>query len=162
MSAWIDKPTPSTNTFEAPTPAPPTAATPVRRRRRHIATRRLIRHVLRARSDAARLLAAFFSELERGGKEVRASSHLVHAYGGRLAEGSGLQDAPDGVYVCSEPRAWRDAREVVQFLRDRGARISDLGHKVAGDWAAATSDGEGEGLASGEGEVEDEVVWVAS
>ena len=159
MSAWIDKPKPTNNTSEAST-APPTDPTPARRRRRPIATRRLIRHVLRARSDAARLLAAFFLDLERDGKEVSASSHLAQAYGGRLAKPSGLQDTLDGVYVCPEPRARRDAKEVVQFLRDRGARIGDLGHKVEGDWAAANSDGEG-GV-SGDGETEDEVVWVAA
>lgn len=156
MSVWIDKPTLPTNTSEAPTLPPPTDLTPARRRRRPIATRRLIRHVLRARSDAARLLAAFFLDLERDGKEVRASSHLAQAYGGRLEERSGLQDTPDGVYMCPEPRAWRDGREVVQFLRDRGARIGDLGRKVEGEWAAANSEGDGEG------ETESEVLWVAT
>lgn len=157
VSAWIDPPKATAAPSDV-TPTVPDAT--IGRRKKRPATRRLIRHVLRARSDAARLLSAFFLELERSGNEVRASSHLAQTCGGRLPEGGA--DLKGDALVYSEPWGWRDAREVVQFLRDKGAKIGELGRKVEGDWAAAASsdiDGEGE---EEEAEVEDKVVWVTS
>jgi glycerol-3-phosphate O-acyltransferase / dihydroxyacetone phosphate acyltransferase len=99
-------------------------------------------------------------ELERSGKEVRASTHLAEAYGGRLQE---ERDSQDDALVNPEPRGWRNAREVVQFLRDKGAKIGELGHKVEGDWAAASSDVDGDGAdVASESEADDDVVWVPS
>jgi len=146
------------------TPISPVDAETTRRKRRPLASRKLIRHVLRARSDAARLLADFFAELERSGKEVKASSHLAEAYGAsRRTNGTGLQETAEGVQISPEPQGWRDAREVVRFLRERGAKIGDLGNSVKGGWAAASSDGEG-GAGEGdmEGDTEDDLVWVPS
>lgn len=80
-------------------------------------------------------------------------------YGGWRPEGSGIKTTEEGVQSSPEPRGWRDAREVIKFLRDRGAKIGDLGDKVEGDWAAVSSDGEAEGL---ETETEADVIWVAS
>jgi len=156
-SQWIGQPRAEGDALEPPTPVD--AAT-TRRKRRPLASRKLIRHVLRARSNASRLLAEFFAELERSGKEVKASSHLAEAYGGRTM-GSGLQPTDEGVQTSPEPQGWRDAREVVRFLRERGAKIGELRHRIGGDWAAASSDGEGEGVET-EGDAEDDVVWVPS
>lgn len=62
----------------------------------------------------------------------------------------------EGAAVIDEPLGWRSAREVLAFLRQRGAKISGLERRVEGDWAAVSSDGEG---TENEGSKED-LVWV--
>ncbi|KZT63684.1 hypothetical protein DAEQUDRAFT_815496 [Daedalea quercina L-15889] len=124
-------------------PAPASSS----RKRRRPPSRRLIRHVLRARVEAAKALASLFAQLERGagaeGKRVAASAHLARAYGGGIEPPSPHDLATaDGVGVPLEPVGWRHAREVVAFLRKRGARIAQLGERVEGDWAALSSEGE--------------------
>ncbi|KIJ49336.1 hypothetical protein M422DRAFT_224945 [Sphaerobolus stellatus SS14] len=149
VSLFIDKPKPTSSTTPPPT-------TPPKRRRKEIPTHRLIRHVLRARSDAARLLAAFFADLERSGGPVRASSHLAARFGAGRADNVVMYGTKEGVVESVGPTGWRDAREVVRFLRERGARIHEIDETVGGDWAAASNS---------EGEIdtpmeEEELVWV--
>ncbi|KAH9932642.1 glycerol-3-phosphate-acyltransferase [Fomitopsis serialis] len=146
---WIDrsKVTPrKTPASEPPVNGSSTRASSSRKRRRP-PTRRLIRHVLRARVEAAKALASLFEQLEKGsgsdGKRVAASAHLAHAHGG----GVDPHPHPDlstaeGVEALMEPIGWRYAREVVSFLRKRGARIAQLEERVEGDWAALSSEGE--------------------
>ncbi|KAF8507482.1 glycerol-3-phosphate-acyltransferase [Hysterangium stoloniferum] len=137
-NSWIDKP----KTEHSP-PLTPTSDPSPTSRRRDIPTRRLIRHVLRARSNAARCLLKFFADLEKNGGKVRASSHLAQQYGESVREnGKDVEETEDGVVAPQEPRSWRDAREVISFLRARGARIGELKHRVEGDWAAVNSEGE--------------------
>lgn len=150
----------------ASAPASPATQSPAGKRRRP-PSRRLIRHVLRARVEAAKALASLFAQLERApdGKRVCAAVHLARAFGGSV-------DAPDvsdpahstesGVEAVAEPQGWRGAREVVAFLRARGAKITTLERRVEGDWAALSSDGEGsesEGVSFSE---KDDTVWVPS
>ena len=150
MSEWISEPTREENS----TPANPrTEAGTTRNKRRPPPSSKLIRHVLRARLDAARLLAPFLAELERSGVEVRASSHLAQARSTRQRTGD--RETAEDFQIGPEPRGWRDAREVVQFLRKRGAKIGDLGCNIEGHWAAA-SDGEGESLE----DTANDIVWV--
>ena len=125
-----------------------------------------MRHVLRARIDAAKALAALFVQLERTeDKRVRASTHLARAHGGTVddvpAPGGATSGGAtaEGVGEAEEPRGWRSAREVVAFLRDRGAKIAQLRATVAGEWAAL-SEGEVETTDVDSG-VED-LVWVPS
>lgn len=62
----------------------------------------------------------------------------------------------DGVGVIDEPAGWRSAREVLAFLRQRGAKTGGMERRVEGDWAAVSSEGEGtENEAS-----KDDLVWV--
>ena len=65
-----------------------------------------------------------------------------------------------------EPRGWRTAREVVSFLRKRGAKITSLKEDVSGGWAAAiSSENETEGVATGGEEsdaISEDAVWVPS
>ncbi|EJD02575.1 uncharacterized protein FOMMEDRAFT_122573 [Fomitiporia mediterranea MF3/22] len=126
-------------------------------RKRRPPTRRLIRHVLRARSQAVHALAAFFAELERQpeGKRVYASAHLAQLYGG-FSEAS--PDTKEDPTSPTPPKGWRSSREVLTFLRTRGARIATLESQIAEDyWAASSgallSDGDVEGE-GGEGETE--------
>ncbi|KAH9829120.1 glycerol-3-phosphate-acyltransferase [Rhodofomes roseus] len=117
------------------------------RKRRRPPTRRLIRHVLRARVEAAKALASLFEQLEKGpgseGKRVAASAHLARACGGGVDPHSRPDLATsEGVETMAEPVGWRYAREVVGFLRARGARIAQLEEGVEGDWAALSSEGE--------------------
>ncbi|PIL36265.1 hypothetical protein GSI_01927 [Ganoderma sinense ZZ0214-1] len=129
-------------------------------------SRRLIRHVLRARVEAAKALASLFAQLERApeGKHVCAAVHLAHAFGGGVdtPEAGFERESPDGVAAVPEPQGRRHAREVVAFLRAHGARFRALEAPVEGDWAALSSDGDGdesEGVSTSE---KDDIVWVPS
>ncbi|KAK0505265.1 hypothetical protein EDD18DRAFT_1061095 [Armillaria luteobubalina] len=141
---WIDKPnssTPEPSTTpttpgNVPTvlPGPSDLLTsnepPVRsRRKRRPPTRRIMRHVLRARVEAVKALAVFFDQLERvgTGKKVKASRHLARIYG--------FEEGGEG---------WRGATEVVRFLRAKGAKIPSVSYvPTEEDWMALSSDGEG-------------------
>ncbi|KAI0028599.1 hypothetical protein K488DRAFT_89590 [Vararia minispora EC-137] len=117
-------------------PTEPAATTPVKRKRRP-RSGRVMRHVLRARAEAALALAAFFDALERSppGHRVRASAHLARQFGG------GIDETLD-IDISNGPAGWRTAREVVSFLKARGARVNSLGKSIEGEWAMAGSDGE--------------------
>lgn len=129
----------------------PTATPSVRsgekklKRRRRPPSRKLIRHVLRARIEAAKALSSLFGQLEKApSKSIRASSHLVRAYGGTLDSRTGALTLEGGDIVIEEPAGWRSAREVLDFLKKRGAKIGGLEREFEGEWAAAlSSDGEG-------------------
>ncbi|KAK0240807.1 hypothetical protein EDD85DRAFT_816261 [Armillaria nabsnona] len=141
---WIDRPnssTPEPSTTpttpgNVPTvlPGPSDLLTsnepPVRsRRKRRPPTRRIMRHVLRARVEAVKALAVFFDQLERAGtgKKVKASRHLARIYG--------FEEGGEG---------WRSATEVVRFLRAKGAKIPSVSYvPTEEDWMALSSDGEG-------------------
>ncbi|KAI5117860.1 hypothetical protein M0805_007703 [Coniferiporia weirii] len=181
VSQWIDKKpghseatsTPSSPSTPASSPLPAvTAMLPAgagvaderpRSRKRPPPTRRLVRHVLRARAEAARALAAFFHQLENApdGKRVNASVHLARLYGGLSP------DTP----VSQGQQGYRYSREVVAFLRARGARITSLEAQIAGDYwattAALNSDGEAEGEgyyssdAGDSSRENDDLVWIA-
>lgn len=130
-----------------------------KRPKRRVPTRKLIRHVLRARLEASRLLATFFAELARSGKQVRASEHLAKLYGVMPSSAEPLRDTPGGVAAPAEPQGWRDAKEVIRYLRARGANIGQLSVPAEADWAAASSDGESFEHASN-AETDDDLVWV--
>ncbi|KAJ7090944.1 hypothetical protein B0H15DRAFT_930373 [Mycena belliarum] len=118
---------------------PPVQARPTRRP----PSRRIMRHVLRARVEAVKALAAFFEQLRaqgaHGGVRVRASAHLARMYGG--VEPASKLEGGDG----GEGEGWREAGEVIAFLTQRGARIPHMRHVQAeGEWAALSSDVEGD------------------
>jgi glycerol-3-phosphate O-acyltransferase/dihydroxyacetone phosphate acyltransferase len=161
---WIDKPKPNTppnietesTTKPEPSPEsnvsalgpteieePPVQARPKRRP----PSRRIMRHVLRARAEAVRALAGFFEQLEKesvaGEKRVRASVHLVRAYGGWVdgkAWQGRRQETGDAVESEAGPQGWRSAAEVLGFLRARGAKIPSLEGRIEGEWAALSSE----------------------
>ena len=150
---WITRPRSTTPT---PAPAPVTMAAdgePIVKARRKLRPHsgRVMRHVLRARAEAARALASLFHELERApmDKHVCASAHLARLYGGGVDEvaqavmaAAAVLAEDNAVVVPARPTGWRYAREVVAFLKQRGARIASLERRVEGDWAALSSDGE--------------------
>jgi len=112
-------------------------------------SRRLIRHVLKARVEAVNALASFFDQLERegGDKRVNSSLHLARLFG----------QVTDGENSEKTEKGWRYSKEVVGFLRQRGAKIPTLGNGVInGAWAALSSEGEGYTTS----EEKDEPVWV--
>ncbi|KAJ3570953.1 hypothetical protein NP233_g4059 [Leucocoprinus birnbaumii] len=114
---------------------PPVKARPVRRP----PSRKLVRHVLRARAEAVRALAAFFKELKRAGadKKVYACVHLAEMHGG----GTVAHTNSEGT---EEVEGWRHGREVIEFLRTRGAKIPMSDNiRIEGEWAALSSEGEG-------------------
>ena len=177
-SQWIDKkkvkepvtpglPTPvkpvTTSVSDSGTPADPlTNGTKTKPTKHRMPTRRLVRHVLRARARAVHALSAFLTELEHSpkGQHVFSSKDLAIKYGGfpEVANETPETDNQEKHLV-----GWREAHEVLVFLRDRGARIATLESQIAKDYWAATaspfSDGEEEGeteYSSGN----EELVWV--
>ncbi|KXN90629.1 Glycerol-3-phosphate O-acyltransferase 2 [Leucoagaricus sp. SymC.cos] len=117
---------------------PPVKARPVRRP----PSRKLVRHVLRARAEAVRALAAFFKQLQCEGpeKKVYASAHLARVHGG----GTVMHTNMEGI---EEEEGWRYGREVIEFLRSRGARIPMSENiRIEGEWAALSSEKERVGV----------------
>lgn len=147
-SQWIDKNKKTATPAEAASPAGPALSAKekekakARGRKRGPPTRRLVRHVLRARAQAVHALAAFFSELEHKseGKRVHASMHLAKLYGGfSLPSSSPQASVTEEGKDAPTTQGWRDAREVLAFLRARGARITSLESQIAGDYWAASA-----------------------
>lgn len=171
-SQWIDKkPADNTPLPGAALSTSEPASEPNGRKKRGPPTRTLIRHVLRARARAVTALASFFAELEKNadGNRIYASTHLAAQYGGfsggpRVKSSEGLSGA-----VERELRGWRDAREVLTFLRDRGAKMATLEIQMAGDyWAGAgsvLSEGEedysSDSLDTTTSKENEDLVWIA-
>ena len=160
-SPWVEQSNRS-STPDLPTQA---AEPPVVLKRKRPATRRIMRHVLRARGEAVRALASFFAALEDTGenKQVVASAHLARRFGW-VDEVKVDMEAHGQGPVEAEVQGYRHAREVILFLRSRGAKIATLEREIEGGWAGAlVSEEEGTPVESeaGEGE-EDDIVWVPS
>ena len=101
-----------------------------------------MRHVLRARAEADRLLASCIAQLEADtpDKRVRASVHLACAYGGVEYPAGASDDSSGSVESPPEPVGWRRAREVVSYLRVHGAKIATLERGIEVEWVARNSD----------------------
>jgi glycerol-3-phosphate O-acyltransferase/dihydroxyacetone phosphate acyltransferase len=145
-SPWIQR-SGSPSQEPAPSVVPSTVAkkSDVKKKRRTPPSRKLIRHVLRARAEAVRALVSFFAQLEKGPSEERrviSSEHLAKLYGGN----------DDGR---------RNSREVISFLRKRGASVAGLEDTISveGEWAADALSTEWEGESSDVGR-DDDLVWV--
>ena len=117
---------------------------------------------------------------------IKVSNHLGHPEGqfeegyvsGTNGSDGGYVDAGASTGASSAPstpslghgydmrKAHLEGKEIIKFLRDRGAKISELDEGDDGDWAAAPS-----GLSSSETEdndheshpedTVDEIVWVS-
>ncbi|KAK7043165.1 hypothetical protein VNI00_008519 [Paramarasmius palmivorus] len=180
---WIEKnkdqkPTPSvtpssnsSSTQNIPSILPPSPEIslpkekePVLRPKRRPPTRRIMRHVLRARLEAIKALASFFDQLERGGDrdklKVKASRHLARLYGG-ISERPGWTSGDPGkddLDATATDQGWRYATEVVGFLKKRGAKIPSIttpARTSEEEWALLSSDGERTPM-----EEREEIEWV--
>ncbi|KAJ7122064.1 hypothetical protein C8R43DRAFT_1149056 [Mycena crocata] len=133
-----------------PTPELGNTEPPVKARpKRRPPSRRIMRHVLRARVEAVKALAEFFEELRiqssqsrnRGGMHVKASLHLARLYGDIDAPVPKVEEGNAGPVVEEEEQGWREASEVISFLTKRGANIPLMRHvQIEGEWAALSSD----------------------
>ena len=121
---------------------PPVSAQPYRARRPH--SGRVMRHVLRARAEAVRLLASCIAQLEAGPaeKRVRASVHLARLYGSFETPAAPTSDTSSTDLSPPTPVGWRRAHEVVSYLRARGAKIAALERGIEVEWVALNSDGD--------------------
>ena len=106
-------------------------------RPKRLPSRMLVRHVLRMRIDAARQLSQTLLKLEEVDAEVNASFWLAERYGGDV-----MNEKFDGMdWEKPMPRGRRVGKEVVGYLRTKGARV---GHaRTESHWAASSGD-EGE------------------
>jgi hypothetical protein len=121
-----------------------------------------MRHLLRARGEAVKALAEFLTTLEASGdgKNVIASIHLAKRFGWveENTPASSTDDGRDGD-ASPDAKGYRRAREVIAFLRARGAKIATLDRKIEGDWALSSD----EECTAGESEKDEEdLVWVPS
>ncbi|KAJ9115588.1 hypothetical protein QFC20_000913 [Naganishia adeliensis] len=110
--------------------------------RKRFPTRRLIKHVLRTRVAAARSLEAFLAELEEGEYRINARPWLVELapYGGEAAQAEQQSTAGEGKDAVDRfPMGTRSGEEVVDFLRQRGARILPSASEHNG-WDALSGD----------------------
>lgn len=166
---WIDKNRANSSTpgTSSPRSLPPqiTDEPPVKfARRRRPSSRRIMRHLLRARGEAVKALAEFLTTLEASGdgKSVIASIHLAKRFGW-VEENSSTSSSDNGGDGDALPDAkgYRHAREVIAFIRARGGKIATLDRKIEGDWVLS-SDEEGTAGESEKGEDEEDLVWVPS
>lgn len=123
---------------------------PSEQQKRKIASRHLVRHVLRARISAAQSLSEFLAEVNHSDGDVRASAHLAARYpssiafydtnGKQTSSAAGdLSKTGTAVYQflpVDGPTKTRSAREVIKYLKDNGALIGGLDQIGEGDWAA--------------------------
>ncbi|KZO93964.1 acyltransferase, partial [Calocera viscosa TUFC12733] len=94
-------------------PASPSPSPKPFKRKKKLPSRRLIRHVLRHRVLACQALFRFLEDVKRADGRVSASPHLARVYGHADSEEEFVQ----------EPNGWRSGKEVVWFLRSRGAGV---------------------------------------
>ncbi|EAU91635.2 hypothetical protein CC1G_09317 [Coprinopsis cinerea okayama7 len=111
-------------------------------------SRRLVRHVLRARVEAINALASMFDQLENhSDKRVKSSLHLAKLYGETVSPAQSHSDSKgiDGIPDPEQVQGYRSVKEIIRFLKERGANIPTLRHgRFEEQWAAATSsDAEG-------------------
>jgi len=122
-----------------------------------------MRHLLRARGEAVKALAGFFATLEASddAKAVDASIHLAKRFGW-VAEIPPTFPSDGGVDGKAVPnvKGYRKAREVITFLRARGAKVATLDRKIEGDWILSSEE-EGTAGESDKGE-DDDLIWVPS
>lgn len=117
LAPYLTPPPPPTNPFISkaldsnPIPTRTAKSTPTR-----VASRRLIRHVLRARADAARSSAAFFAELDAPDVFVGTSAPY----------GLTREEAGEGVVADGKPVGRRSGSAVVALLRKNGAAFGSL------------------------------------
>lgn len=92
----------------------------------HLPSRVLVRHVLRQRVIASRELATVLLALENENARVKSSFWLAERYGGDVFKPD--PNAPGlAEYEREWPRGVRSAREVVAYLRGRGAQLGSAG-----------------------------------
>ncbi|WWD19707.1 hypothetical protein CI109_104171 [Kwoniella shandongensis] len=118
---------------------PPTVEKEVYVRPKRLSSRVLVRHVLRVRLEAARQLAQVLLELEQDNADVNASFWLAKEFGGEVVEVS-KEDEQNGVSDWERPlpKGTRRGGEVVNYLREKGARLGygqgeDLGLSSGGE-----------------------------
>jgi len=117
-----------------------------KKEKKRLPTRRLIKHVLRSRVKAAQALEAFLTELEGSDTRVNAKPWLAESasFGGEVDEDfkhtNEVDHNPD--ILSRIPTGSRAGSEVVQYLRNNGAKIiaSQAGLDA---WAGAQSEFEG-------------------
>lgn len=142
------------------------------KKKRKPPTRRLIKHVLRARVEAARALASFIQSLSSAPRDKRilAADHLATLYGGFAEAAPSLlsSDATSESAQQQRRQGFRYANEVIQFLRDHGANIARLQTTIADDYWAAALSSDGEYDSGSEADVSkpmskanEDLVWIA-
>lgn len=106
-------------------------------RPKRLPSRVLVRHVLRTRLEAARDLASVLFDIEAKDAQINASFWLADKYGGEVMKVS-KDDEALMEWERPLPEGRRSGSEVVEFLREKGARLG--GAKSRDHWAAHSGD----------------------
>jgi len=92
-------------------------------------SRRIMRHIFRARAAAVKLLGDYLRALDSGTTiALKASAHLAATYGSGnciIKDGDTRETSENAVSTLSLATSWRDAQEVLLFLKQRGAKFPD-------------------------------------
>ncbi|KAG8812462.1 hypothetical protein FRB91_011427 [Serendipita sp. 411] len=172
-------PTLSTTGAAAAVSDAPTSAPKIKRSQRP-PSRKLIRHLLRARADAIRRLAAFIRKIDDPSVRVCASGFMAKTFNpdpnGALqslfdqAPGgtNAIQTVSGGVEAELNPTGWRSGKEVIAYLRSKGAHVGRIlregeGGEQAFQWDAVSSEGELSSPGSPDDQIrikQEEVEWV--
>lgn len=97
---------------------------------KRLSSRVLVKHILRVRAQAARELAELLLELENGG-EVVAQTWLAEEFGGKVLQQiqqDGAEEQLTGRWV--KQGGTRSGREVLQYLKSKGARLGFTAEEV--------------------------------
>ncbi|WWC91816.1 uncharacterized protein L201_006763 [Kwoniella dendrophila CBS 6074] len=97
-------------------------------------SRVLVKHVLRTRLQAAKELARVLLQIESKDQQINSSFWLAEEFGGEVLKPS-KEEENLNEWERELPKGRRNGKEVIQFLRQRGARLgvlkSDEGHWVS-------------------------------
>lgn len=125
-----------------------------------------MRHLLRARGEAVKALAEFFAALETSGdaKTVNASIHLAKRFGyvEKILSTSSPDNGVNDEAALPDVKGYRRAREVIAFLRARGAKVATLDRKIEGDWVGALGSEEEGTAGESDKDEEEDLIWVPS
>ncbi|OWZ76660.1 hypothetical protein C365_04813 [Cryptococcus neoformans Bt85] len=110
---------------------PPTTPPEKYQKPKRLSSRVLVKHILRVRAQAARELAELLLELENG-EEVVAQTWLAEEFGGKVLQQSQQDGVEEQLTGWVKQGGTRSGREVIQYLKSKGARLGFIAGEVDG------------------------------
>lgn len=108
---------------------PPTTPPEKYQKPKRLSSRVLVKHILRVRAQAARELAELLLELENG-EEVMAQTWLAEEFGGKVLQQSQQVGVEEQLTGWVKQGGTRSGREVIQYLKSKGARLGFIAGEV--------------------------------
>lgn len=111
---------------------PPTTPPEKYQKPKRLSSRVLVKHILRVRAQAARELTELLLELENG-EEVVAQTWLAEEFGGKILQQSQQDGEEELVTGWVKQGGARSGKEVIQYLKSKGARLRFATGEVGGN-----------------------------